>query len=160
MFSQIESRLPQVTCLSFMDDLSFLTAGNSIWEIKKTLKEVRKIALDWGENNVVTYDIGKTEAILFSKARNQKLTKQLSKTELQFGNQIISFRQEATRWLGMWLDSSLSFDAYISKRFKKAKIAETRIKRRNKTCGLPLALVPKIQIAAEQSIALYGAELW
>ena len=160
VFSQIESRLPQVTCLSFMDDLGFLTAGHSVWEITKTLEEAGKIALDWGENNAVTYDISKTEAILFSKARNQKLTKQLSETELRFGDQVISFSREATRWLGMWLDSSLSFGAHISERFKKAKIAETRIKGLSKTYGLPPALVRRIQIAAVQSVALYGAELW
>lgn len=63
------------------------------------------MALHWGKTNAVTYDNSKTEAILFSKARNQKLTKQLSETELRFGGHVISFSQEATRWLGMWLDS-------------------------------------------------------
>lgn len=39
------------------------------------LEEGGKIALDQEKNNAVTYDINKTEAILFSKARNQKLIK-------------------------------------------------------------------------------------
>ena len=46
------------------------------------LEKTGKITLDWGENNVVTYDINKTETILFSKARNKKLTKQLFETKL------------------------------------------------------------------------------
>lgn len=101
VFSQIESRIPQVTCLSFMGDLGFLTAGHSVREITKTLEEAEKMALRWGEYNVVTYNISKTEDILFSKARNQKLNKQLWVTELQFGGQVVSFSRKATRWLGM-----------------------------------------------------------
>ena len=147
VFSQIETRLPQITCLSFMDDLSFLTAGYSVPEIKKALEEAGSIALGWGTNNAVTYDISKTKAILFSKARNQKLIKQLSETELRFGGQTVCFNQEATRWLGMWLDSSLNFGAHIGERLKKAKIAEIRIKRVSKTYELPPALVQRIQIA-------------
>lgn len=80
--------------------------------------------MHWGENNAVTYDISKTEAILFSKARNQKLNKQLSETKLQFGGQVVSFSRKATRWLGMWFDSSLSFVAHISERLKNAKMCE------------------------------------
>lgn len=142
-----------------MDDLGFLTAGHSVWEITKTLEEAGKIALHWGKTNAVTYDISKTEAILFSKARNQKLTKQLSETELRFGGRVISFSQEATRWLGVWLDSFLSFDAHISERLKKAEIAEIRIKGLSKTYGLPPTLVQRIQIVAVESVALYGEGL-
>lgn len=112
------------------------------------LEKTGKITLDWGENNVVTYDINKTETILFSKARNKKLTKQLFETKLWLGSQVIFFSQKAIQWLEIWLDSSLSFGAYISKRLKKAKIAETRFKALNKTYALPPALVRKIQIVA------------
>ena len=72
VFLEMESRLPQVTCLSFMDDLGFLAAGNSAIDIKKTLEKAGKFFLNWGMRNAVTYDIGKTEAMLFSKARKQK----------------------------------------------------------------------------------------
>ena len=69
VFLEIESRLPRVTCLLFMDDLGFLSAGNSIIEIKKILEKAGKITLNWGMRNAVIYDISKTKAMLFSKAR-------------------------------------------------------------------------------------------
>ena len=97
VFLEIERQVPDITCLSFMDDLGFLVAGKSIPEIKKSLEKAGKITLDWGTRNVVTYDISKTEAILFSKARNQKLAKQLMATELKFGGQTIWFNKKATR---------------------------------------------------------------
>ena len=73
IFLEIESRLPQVTCLSFMDDLGFLVADNSIIEIKKIREKAGKITLNWGICNATTYDISKTEAILFFTAKKQKL---------------------------------------------------------------------------------------
>ncbi len=97
--------------------------------------------------------------MLFSKARKQKLLEQLTATQLRFGGQSIKFNQEATQWLGMWLDSRLNFGSHFRERLKRAKTAEARIRGLNKTYGLPPTLVRRIQIAAVQSVVLYGAKL-
>ena len=97
--------------------------------------------------------------MLFSKARKQRLLEQLTTIELRFGDQIVKFNQEATRWLGIWLDSHLNFRPHFRERLKRAKTAEARIRGLSKTYGLPPALVRRIQIAAVQSVVLYGAEL-
>ena len=60
----------------------------------------------------------------------------------------------------MWLNSRLTFDPHVSEKLRKAKTAEGRIKGLSKTYGLSPALVRRIQIAAVQSVALYGAEIW
>ena len=46
VFSIIEEQLPHVTCVSFIDDLGFLTADRSISKIAKTLEKVGRIALE------------------------------------------------------------------------------------------------------------------
>ena len=143
-----------------MDDLGFLAAGNSVMEIKKVLEKAGKITLEWGTRNAVTYDISKTEAMLFSKARKQKLLEQLTASQLRFGRQTIRFNQDATRWLGIWLDSGLNFGSHFRERLKRAKTVEAQIRGLTKIYGLPPALVQRIQIAAVQSVALYEAELW
>ncbi len=74
--------------------------------------------------------------MLFSKARKKKLLKQLTATQLRFGGQTIRFNQEATRWLGIWLDSCLNFGSHFRERLKRAKTAETRIRGLSKTYGL------------------------
>lgn len=145
--------------MPFIWDLGFLAAGNSVIEIQKILEKAGKMILDWGTRNTVTYDIGKTEGVLFSKARKQKLLEQLTATQLRFGGHAIRFNQKATRWVEMWLDSYLNFNPYFRKRLQKAKTAEVRIRGLSKTYGLSLALVQRIQIAAVQSIALYEAEI-
>ncbi len=60
----------------------------------------------------------------------------------------------------MWFDSRLTFNSHVNEKSRKAKIAESRINGLRKTYGLSPALVRRIQIAAVQSVALYGAELW
>ena len=73
VFLEIESRLPQITYLSFTDDLGFLVAGNSAIKIQKLLEKARKFTLDKEIRNAVIYDINRTKTMLFFKAKKQKL---------------------------------------------------------------------------------------
>ncbi len=97
LFLEIETRLPQITCLFFVDNLAFLAAGQSVLQIKKILKKAGEITLNLGMRNAVTYNISKTEAILFFQAVNQKLAEQLTNIELKFGGQLVRFNKKATR---------------------------------------------------------------
>ena len=45
MFSQIEEKLPGITCVSFVDDLGFLISGHSISIVGKLLEKAGIIAL-------------------------------------------------------------------------------------------------------------------
>ena len=113
-----------MTSLSFVDDLGFIASGNSVKEIVKALEKVAKEVIEWGRLNAVTYDMSKTEAVLFSKSRRQRLNKQLRKAKIQVRSEKISFNKEATRWLGVWLDSELKFTSYINERVRRARTAE------------------------------------
>lgn len=66
-------------------------------KLRKTLKKARKINLNWEITNSVMYDINKTEAILFSKARYQKLNNHLIKIQLIFEKKTIYFNKKAIR---------------------------------------------------------------
>ena len=70
------------------------------------------------------------------------------------------FNIEATRWLGVWLDSQQKFISYINKRVKRAHITEMLIKGLTKTEKLIPRFMRQIQLAMVQSIAIYGRELW
>lgn len=80
MVSIIKIRLLKVKCMSFVNNLNFLTSSDFISKMRKILKIERKIILKWGAGNFVIYDMDKTKIILFSKACHQKLEKQLSET--------------------------------------------------------------------------------
>ena len=160
VFSAVEAKLSNVTCVSFVDDLAFLTSDYFINKIATMLEKPGKIALQWGTSNSVTYDMSKTVAILFFNARWPKLVRQIAKIRLKIGGEVVFFNKEATQWLGTWLDNRFNFASHVSERMKKAKSAEFMIKQFSKTHGLCPRLVRRIQIAAVQFVALYRAELW
>ena len=54
-----------MTYFLFADNQKFLIAADNIAEVKKALEKAENISLDCGANNIVTYDIMKTESILF-----------------------------------------------------------------------------------------------
>jgi hypothetical protein len=105
------------------------------------------------------FDINKTEAVLLSRKRKHK-------SAVNVGIQIApgifkSFNQQATRWLGIWLDATLTSKiTMIDKMMSKAYRAEARIRSLRGKFGLSPENVRKTQVAAVQAVALYGAELW
>ena len=108
-------------------------------------------------NNVI-FDIDKTEAVLFTKKR--KIRRNIRRYKLEIQGQTIPFNQEATRWLGIWLDTGLELKEHYKIRLQKAQQTENRLRSISSTYGLAAGLVRRVQIAAVQSVALYGAELW
>ena len=146
--------------LSFVDDLGFIASGSSVKEIAKDLEKVGNLIVEWGSKNAVTYDTAKTELVLFSRARQQRLNQHLRDTTVLVRGKRIKFNKEATCWLGIGLNSQLKFTAHINERLKKAKSVEIQIKQLSATYGLAPGLVRRIQIAAVQPIALYGVKLW
>ena len=50
VFSAIEVKLPDIICMSFVDDLAFLTSDRSIKKVAILLEKAGKIALEWGTN--------------------------------------------------------------------------------------------------------------
>src|SRR5271156_5828740 len=156
-FDIVETKIP-VTTLSFSDDIGIIAIGGSVREITRTLEQAGQEAIDWGLQNSVSFEVDKTEAVLFTKKR--KLAKQVSQARIRLKNESIHYNKDATRWLGVWLDSGLSFKTHYQTRLQKAKAAENRLRSISGTHGLSPGLVRRVQIAAVQSVALYGAEIW
>lgn len=80
--------------------MGFIVLGSLVKEIVKALEKVAKEVIDWGKLNAVTYDMSKTEPVLFSKFHRQRLNKQLREAKIEVRNEKVSFNKEATRWLG------------------------------------------------------------
>lgn len=68
MFYMVIATLPEITFVLFINNLGFLANGNSIKEVTISLEITGKTVLRWGLSNIVTYNIIKTETILFFKA--------------------------------------------------------------------------------------------
>ena len=79
-----------------MDNLAYLTSDHSIKKMAILLKKSGKIALEWGINNSVIYDISKIKAILFFKVCYPKLARQIAEIRLKIGRKRIFFNKKAT----------------------------------------------------------------
>ena len=67
----------------------------------------------------MAFDQGKTEAAMFW--RKKKGTE--AKAKVKVGEQEIPFNKEATRWLGVWLDSQLTLKEHHATRLKSGRNA-------------------------------------
>lgn len=76
--------LPNTISVSFIDELEFLASGNLVWEVTTSLEKTGETVLNWGLDNIVPYDMAKTEAILFTKARSKKAKEEILATRLVF----------------------------------------------------------------------------
>jgi len=112
------------------------------------------VAGEWARVNGVTFDHHKSEAMLFSRQRKGPTA------TVEAGGREIEFNKEATRWLGIWLDSHLTLRDHQRVMMKKGRKAMTRLRRLTGQMGLTTANCRKVMTACVQSVAMYGSELW
>lgn len=67
IFDKIEQENLDITALSFVDDISFLAPEKTVKDIQKVLTKAGDLAVKWGLINNVTFNIQKTEVVLFTK---------------------------------------------------------------------------------------------
>jgi len=159
VFDVIEKRVTGVRSLSFADDIGLLVPAYSVKEVCDKLQEAAKVAIEWGHDNVVQFDAGKTEAVLLTRKRGWELKDQIRRARVEVDGHCVPFNAEATQWLGVWLDSGLNLKAHYQTCMRKARAAENRVQRLCQSRGLAPGLARQVQVAL-QSVPLYGAELW
>jgi len=154
IFDQVEAACPGVQGLSFVDDVAWWADGKTEKEVAEALGKAATAALDWSRENGITFDRAKTEAMFLSKRRRKP-------TEtVRVGDNEIPFNKQATRWLGVWIDSKMTLKEHHSARVKSARKAMGRIRRLTGQAGLCSGACRKALVACVQATALYRAELW
>ena len=104
-------------------------------------------SLQWAEGNAVRLEAPKTEAILFSRRRRHCRYER----GIRVGDQTVHFSPEATRWLGVWLGSTLTLAQNRRRRISKTRQAEARLRRIVNRYGVPPAAARNLQIAVAQA---------
>jgi len=155
IFEEVEKRVEGVKALSFADDISWWAEGKTDKEVAAKLEKASEVLMTWGIENGVIFDHSKSEAVLFSQKRNVP-----AGTIRVGGGREIPFNTEATRWLGIWLDSHLTLREHQGMMMKKGRKALARLKRLAGQMGLTSGNCRKVMTACVQSIAMYGTELW
>ena len=114
----MESAVPGVKGLSFADDIRWWVKTDNEEEVAAKLVETAAVSLDWAKDNGVASNRGKMEGVLFQK---KKGTTTLTTATIRVGTNDIPFNSEATRWLGVWLDSQLTLKECHAIRLKEGK---------------------------------------
>jgi ribonuclease HI len=141
-----------------VDDITWVVTGKTVEEVATKLQRRARETLDWAMRNGVQIESDKTEAILFSRGRKESA--KAKRITMRVGDNQVKFNTEATRWLGVYLDSHLTFKRHKEIWTAKARAAQRRLHRLCGKDGVKPGAAAKIQVACVQSIALYGMEAW
>jgi ribonuclease HI len=148
-------RLGNPKCrFGYADDTGILCTGSSVEETATAASKCVRELVTWGAANGVSFDPEKTEVMHFSRSR---LTSGPSvrhcDTEKRPG--------PAMRWLGIWLDSKLTFKTHVEKWTAKAQAVAYHLRGLTNTRHGPLpSAVRRAVRACVEPILLYGAEAW
>jgi len=94
------------------------------------------------------------EGILFRKKKGAPIA------TISVGTSDIPFNSEATRWLGVWLDSQLTLKEHHAVRLKEGKKAMEWLHRLTGQMGLSPGNCCKVMTVCIQSVAMFRSELW
>jgi hypothetical protein len=106
LFTQLEKSGLPIRTPSYMDDVAITTSSKSFQANIRTLESAAAIAFEWAINNAVTFDDAKSELIHFHR---QRTTTDQTSQQLQLPHGTKVQPKPTLRWLGVWLDSKLSF---------------------------------------------------
>jgi hypothetical protein len=123
------------------------------------LARIARDTMQWGLDNKVEFEVSETEVLLFGRRR--KVVQAAKSAVVRIGEQSFAIKQEATKWLGFWLDSKLSFRTHFENRMASAKGALHRVASLSRSNGgLSIDLMRRAIVAAVTSVARYGSEIW
>lgn len=114
-------------------------------------REAKKL-FQIGSENHIKFDLAKTELIHFNSGKESKA--------ITLPDQSIVESKREVKWLGIWLDSKLSYKKHVSTRINQARGAFFRISRLvNIERGLSPLAIRQLYLSCVTSISDYGSVL-
>ncbi|KAM4062478.1 reverse transcriptase (RNA-dependent DNA polymerase) [Hirsutella rhossiliensis] len=138
----------------YADDTAILCVGDSLDETSAEASHHVRELVSWGAANRISFDPEKTEVMHFSRTTPKTAPPVLhGEFEKRPGR--------AMRWLGVWLDSTLSFKTHVEKWTAKAQAVAFHLRRLTNTRHGPLpSAVRRAVCACVIPVLLYAAEVW
>lgn len=138
----------------YADDTAILCVGGTLNETSaEASRHVREL-VTWGAANGIAFDPKKTEVMHFSR------TAPKAAPPVVHGN-LEKRSDRAVRWLGIWLDSTLTFKTHVRKWSAKAQAVAFHLKGLANTQHGPLpSAVRRAVCACVVPVLLYGVEAW
>ncbi|KAI5754247.1 hypothetical protein M8J77_007077 [Diaphorina citri] len=153
--SDISKFIPRdVSYGMFVDDLAIYMRGNDMEYIQHTLQTTLDNLTKWSNTNGLTFSPDKTFAVNFNRKRS------MNNPRLSFQNHIVRF-QEGTKWLGLNLDTRMTWRNHIEQTKTKSLRAMNVMKiLSNRNWGLRRETLRKLYFALVSPILDYGSILY
>jgi retron-type reverse transcriptase len=102
MFQWLEDKHPMLQAISFVDDMGLVVERGELEGRTRQLEHIARDVMSWGSDNKVEFEVRKTEVLVFSRRR--KVLQATKDAIISIGEQALTVKQSATKWLGFWLD--------------------------------------------------------
>ncbi|KAL5604161.1 uncharacterized protein BROUX77_004347 [Berkeleyomyces rouxiae] len=137
----------------YVDGIAFLCSAKTLEESARLAAERVSQARQWCRDNGLTLADNKTEFQHFHRTQQRP-----PPIEIDGASHAAN---DSTRWLGMFLDTKLSFKTHVQHWAAKAtKVAAHTRRFGNTVRGCPTNLLRSAALAAALPVLLYGAEVW
>ncbi|KAJ3455314.1 hypothetical protein MRS44_013914 [Fusarium solani] len=138
----------------YADDTAILVTGDTVDETAAAASKSIEEMIRWGTANGISFDPEKTEVMHFSRSKLR------SSPAIRHGD-VVKQPESALRWLGIWLDSRLSFRVHVEKWAAKAKAVAYHLRGLANTKHGPLPSAVRSAVrACVEPVLLHGAEAW
>src|SRR6266536_3569784 len=142
--------------MNYIDDIGLVASSKSIEENCKIVKEVVIKIFEKGADNLIQFDLEKTELIHFYLKRNIG-----ENVNICFSENYLVETKPTVKWLRIWLNSKLNFKKYVKKKITQATRIFHQIKRLfNIERGLLFQVIRQLYIACIILITDYGVLIW
>ncbi|KAF6518244.1 hypothetical protein HZS61_002322 [Fusarium oxysporum f. sp. conglutinans] len=138
----------------YADDTAILSIGDTVEETSIMASSSIDEMVRWGAANGVSFDPKKTEVMHFSRSKFR------TAPAVRHGD-VEKHPEAALRWLGIWLDSRLSFRIHVEKWAAKAKAVAYHLRGLTNTIHGPLPSAVRSAVrACVEPVLLHGSEAW
>src|SRR5215472_451122 len=152
------STLELARYLSYVDDNSITISSDSHEKNCRILEQICHSLIEKGKANHILFDHDKTELIHFFPSRSIDLGD--PRFMVKLGEKEIK-AQESLKWLGIYLDSRLTFKEHVTMKTTEATRVFHQIERLSNTeRGLSFQAMRQLYIACICSVADYGVPIW
>src|SRR5204862_6284964 len=144
--------------LSYLDDIGLVVSLKFIEENCQLLQKLTQDLLVKQQNNCMQFDMKKTELIHFHSKRSFDLKNEIYSVKIR--DSIIQSK-DLVKWLGIWLDSKLTFKQHVEKKTTQALKILNQIERlSNIERGLSFQAMRQLYIACISLVVDYGVSVW
>ena len=150
--NDLQNHLLFLSCIQFADDTTLYITHNKISYIQSCIEIDLAVLRDWFLSNKLTLNIGKSVCILFGQKSGDNINLHIS-----LGKENIP-QVKSTKFLGMWIDESLTWNEHITKVILKLKSRVNLLKMSKNFLSKHALKV--LYFAQLHSVLAYGIVMW